>query len=82
MASPRIYPGQTVSCRVSGPTTANLYVASYGLNDEVIISRGDSVQITDIGVDISMPIPSVHPIFEVGLELPEEVPSAALDGVE
>ena len=71
MASPRVYPGQMVSCRVSGSVTANLYVASYGLNDEVIISRGDSIQITDIGIDITMPVPFVHPVFEVGLELPE-----------
>ena len=69
MASPRVYPGQTIQGRISGSGSANLYVAAYGENDEVVISRGESVPLTDSGVDFSMPVPDVQPVFEIGVEL-------------
>ena len=69
MASPRVYPGQTITGRVSGSGSVNLYIASYGESDEVVISRGDSVEISDDGVGISMLVPQVHPVFEIGVEL-------------
>jgi len=69
MASPRVYPGQTVSGRISGTGAANLYIASYGENDEVFISRGEPVALTESGVALSMPVPNVHPVFEIGVEI-------------
>ena len=69
MASPRVYPGQTLSAHVSGTGSASLYVASYGDDDEVIISRGESVQLMETGIELGMPIPAVQPVFEVGVEL-------------
>ena len=69
MASPRVYPGQTLSAHISGSGTASLYVASYGDDDEVVISRGESVQLTDAGAELNMPIPAVQPVFEIGVEL-------------
>ena len=71
MASPRVYPGQTINGRISGSGSANLYLASYGGDDEVVISRGEPAQLNESGVTFSMPVPSVQPVFEIGVELPE-----------
>mgnify|MGYP001256137811 CR=1 FL=1 len=71
MASPRVYPGQKINGRISGSGSANLYLASYGGDDEVVISRGEPAQLNESGVTFSMPVPSVQPVFEIGVELPE-----------
>ncbi len=71
MASPRVFPGQTLTCRVSGSGLVNLYIASYSDTDEVIISRGDAVQVEETGTEISFAVPAVHPVFEVGVETPD-----------
>ena len=71
MASPRVYPGQKINGRISGSGSANLYLASYGGDDEVVISRGKPAQLNESGVTFSMPVPSVQPVFEIGVELPE-----------
>ena len=71
MASPRVYPGQIINGRISGSGSANLYLASYGGDDEVVISRGEPAQLNESGVTFSMPVPSVQPVFEIGVELPE-----------
>jgi len=71
MASPRVYPGQKINGRISGSGFANLYLASYGGDDEVVISRGKPAQLNESGVTFSMPVPSVQPVFEIGVELPE-----------
>ena len=71
MASPRVYPGQTINGRISGSGSANLYLASYGGDDEVVISRGEPAQLNESGVTFSMPVPSVQPVFEIGVELLE-----------
>ncbi|HCC43303.1 MAG TPA: hypothetical protein DEQ32_02815, partial [Gammaproteobacteria bacterium] len=57
--------------RISGSGSANLYLASYGGDDEVVISRGKPAQLNESGVTFSMPVPSVQPVFEIGVELPE-----------
>ncbi len=72
MASPRVYPGQILKGRANGSGSVNLYIASYGENDEVVISRGDPVQLSDEGVELEMRVPDVHPVFEIGVELPDE----------
>ena len=69
MASPRVYPGQTVSSRLSGSASACLYVASYGENDEVVITRSEPVPLDENGIDLSMEVPAVQPVFEIGVEL-------------
>jgi len=71
MASPRVFPGQTLTCRVSGSGLVSLYIASYSDTDEVIISRGDAVQVEETGTEISFAVPAVHPVFEVGVETPD-----------
>ena len=71
MASPRVYPGQKINGRISGSGSANLYLASYDGDDEVVISRGEPAQLNESGVTFSMPVPSVQPVFEIGVELPE-----------
>ena len=61
MASPRIYPGQTLYADVDGP--ANLYAAYYGEADQVEFVRADPGE-------QSLLIPeNAHPIFEIGVEL-------------
>ena len=78
MASPRIFPGQKVSARVSAPG-ASLYLAYYGDNDETcyfdVEATGDAT-----GFEVTVPdLPG--PIFEVGLLLNEDV-SLELDYVQ
>ncbi|MDP6375304.1 MAG: ADP-ribosylglycohydrolase family protein [Pseudomonadales bacterium] len=70
MASPRVYPGHTLSARVSGKGRACLYAAWYGENDEVTISRGTITEVAQGRAETVLHVPpEAHPVFEVGLEL-------------
>ena len=78
MASPRIFPGQHVFASVSAPG-ANLYIAYYGEDDEVIYVdfEGAAADATDFALQV----PSVPgPIFEIGVRLSADV-TLALDHV-
>tara|TARA_B100000963_G_scaffold359248_1_gene385995 strand:+ start:81 stop:2117 length:2037 start_codon:yes stop_codon:yes gene_type:complete len=71
MASPRIFPGQDVFARVSGPGS-NLYVAYYGEDDEICYVDADP-EPSD-AKDFVLRVPEVPgPIFEVGVRLNEDV---------
>ena len=64
MASPRIFPGQTISAAASAHG-ANLYIAYYNEDDEVVHLDADG---------LTLDVPSLPgPIFEVGLQLNEDV---------
>jgi len=64
MASPRIFPGQTISAAVS-VSGASLYVAYYGEDDEAMYLDSNS---------LTMEVPNLPgPIFEVGLRLDKDV---------
>lgn len=69
LASPRVYPGQTLYADVDPQSPANLYVAYYGDGDEVHIER--SAPVAEAG-QIEFLLPAhAHPIFEVGVEVPD-----------
>lgn len=71
MASPRIFPGQTVTA-VADSAAANLYIAYYNEDDEEVHVDADG---------LSLEVPSLPgPIFEVGLRLNEDT-SLKLDQV-
>ncbi|MGI9221621.1 MAG: ADP-ribosylglycohydrolase family protein [Woeseiaceae bacterium] len=64
MASPRIFPGQTITAAASSDG-ANLYIAYYNEDDEEVHVDADG---------LSLEVPSLPgPIFEVGLRLNEDV---------
>jgi hypothetical protein len=64
MASPRIFPGQTISAAADVPG-ASLYIAYYNSDDEVVHVDADG---------LTFDVPGVPgPIFEVGLRLNEDV---------
>jgi ADP-ribosylglycohydrolase len=64
MASPRIFPGQSISAAAS-VSGASLYVAYYDTDDEVVYLDADG---------LTFDVPSLPgPIFEVGLRLNEDV---------
>ena len=70
MASPRVYPGQTLTADLSGGngSEARLYVAAYGADDEPVIHRSDSVVATE-RTRITFEVPrAAYPAFEVGIE--------------
>jgi ADP-ribosylglycohydrolase len=75
LASPRLYPGQTVTARLQGgdsPTDVCLYVAFYGEDDQPTFVRSDTVNLTPgASVEASLSVPGdAQPVFEVGVELP------------
>jgi hypothetical protein len=71
MASPRIFPGQTISAATDVPG-ASLYIAYYNTDDEVVHVDADG---------LTFDVPSLPgPIFEVGLRLNEDV-SLELDRI-
>jgi ADP-ribosylglycohydrolase len=77
LASPTLYPGQTIRARLSmpnpdnGPVTARLVVESYDGDDRTVTTGGPDVVIsTEQDHDVSWSLPSSvpHPIHAVGLE--------------
>jgi len=71
LASPRIYPGQIISARLSAMATvrACLFVRWYGEDDREETLYSDAVDI-DGKVEMSLFVPeNVHPAFEVGVAL-------------
>lgn len=75
LASPRVYPGQTVTGRVVGgdnQAEACLYVAYYGEDDQSTLSRSELAQVQPGSVcEMELIVPKhAHPVFEVGIELP------------
>ena len=69
MASPRIFPGQTVSAEISGDVSdVSLYLAYYGEDDEPALCEV-STSSAD-GTVISVEVPALPgPVFEVGIAL-------------
>ncbi len=69
MASPRIFPGQTVSAKISGDVSdVSLYLAYYGEDDEPALCKV-STSSAD-GTVISVEVPALPgPVFEVGIAL-------------
>ena len=69
MASPRIFPGQTVSAKISGDVSdVSLYLAYYGEDDEPALCEV-STSSAD-GTVISVEVPALPgPVFEVGIAL-------------
>ena len=69
MASPRIFPGQTVSAKISGDVSdVALYLAYYGADDEPALCEV-STSSAD-GTVISVEVPALPgPVFEVGIAL-------------
>ena len=63
MASPRLYPGQTLFADFAGP--GNLYIAYYGEGDQVEIVRAEQS-----AKEMLIP-PEAHPVFEIGIETQE-----------
>ncbi len=63
MASPRIFPGQTITA-LADSTCANLYVAYYGETDEVLYLDAEG---------LTLDVPTLPgPIFEVGLRFDQD----------
>lgn len=78
LASPRVYPGQTLYADLDSQGPANLYVAYYGAGDQVQFERSESV--ANAGrVEFRLPA-HAHPIFEIGVEMPDGG-SATLDAM-
>jgi ADP-ribosylglycohydrolase len=76
MASPRVFPGQTLSARLRSPgdgQTANLYIAFYGEDDEPCILDGNAVPLpAGAWTTLALEMPPVAgPIFEVGVRVSE-----------
>jgi ADP-ribosylglycohydrolase len=81
LASPTLYPGQTVQAGVAAdgnnlqPATCNLYIRSYGAGDRLIITRGPQVTLTPGTYhEFTWQIPDTggEPIAEVGVEISGE----------
>lgn len=71
MASPRIFPGQTISAAVD-VRGANIYIAYFDTDDKEVYVDGDG---------LTLDVPSLPgPIFEVGLKFSEDV-SIELDHI-
>ena len=68
MASPRVYPGQTIQGRISGSGYANLYVAATARTTKWLsavvnhAANGFRCRFQYAGTD-------VQPVFEIGVEL-------------
>ena len=77
MASPTLYPGQTVTVRFglaeasSGPVTARLYIRSYNGRDELVRTYGPQVTLQPQDIQtLTWRIPDPDgPIAEIGLEI-------------
>ena len=81
MASPALYPGQTVQAGVAAdgddlqPVTCGLYIRSYGPGDQLIIIRGPRAEIAaGANHEFAWQIPDTGgaPIAEVGVEIGSE----------
>ena len=73
MASPQVYPGQTLNARLAGRGEVALYVANYGENDAVTLHEGEWVDLAEpgaeAGVDLVFNVPAeAYPIFEIGVQ--------------
>ncbi len=84
MASPRLYSGQTVTCRlVADPANnavaqANLYLKYYGENDQVDSTKGEVVPVSpgsDTILEFKVPA-SANPVFETGLDIEVQSPGS------
>ncbi|MGI4791001.1 MAG: ADP-ribosylglycohydrolase family protein [Janthinobacterium lividum] len=88
VASPTLYPGQTITARVAAPpkltgliqagsVQVGLYLKAYGPDDLLVIHRAP-VQHLESGADsdLSWTVPEMggQPVAEVGLELTSETP--------
>jgi len=82
IASPTLYPGQTVRARLSadatssGPVTARPYIRVYGASDMLVLIPGPGVEIApDAAFDLVWPLAETggHPIAEVGIEILSDV---------
>jgi ADP-ribosylglycohydrolase len=81
MASPTLYPGQTMQAGVAAdsdnlqPVTCGLYIRSYGPGDKLVITRGPRAELA-AGADheFTWQIPDTGgaPIAEVGVEIGSE----------
>jgi hypothetical protein len=78
IASPALYPGQTVRAAViaeQGAITCGLFVRAYGADDQPVLARGPQVML-DGGQqhEFSWRIPDLtgSPVYEIGLEFTSE----------
>jgi ADP-ribosylglycohydrolase len=78
LASPTLYPGQTVHARVEAdsnngtPVTCRLYVRRYGLADELVRVYGPEIELAPSAsheFEWQMPDTGGQPIAEIGVEL-------------
>lgn len=75
IASPTLYPGQTVRAKLrwlgTQGVTARLMVQHYDAKDELSVLRGPDVQVGVVGEELSWTIPDTggYPICFVGVEL-------------
>jgi hypothetical protein len=91
MASPTLYPGQTVTARLSashtlsGPVQVGLYVKAYGSDDSLGLHRAPTQRLAPgEEADLAWLVPDFggQPIAEVGLEITSDVSAseASVDG--
>ena len=72
LASPLVYPGQTIAAKVSSNSGANaaLYLSYYGADDTPTQIVGDAQAINgETSLYLTVPA-DAHPVFEVGIALP------------
>ncbi len=71
LASPRVYPGQTLACRVAeGSGRGCLFLRYYGENDAPVIVRGEGVDFTGSEAPLELVVPEeAAPVFEIGIEV-------------
>ena len=70
VASPRVYPGQTVTAHLlqGDGAEVSIYAAYYDQDDEVQVVRSESVSVSGAaGIDFVLP-EEANPTFEVGIE--------------
>ncbi|MDA1077125.1 MAG: ADP-ribosylglycohydrolase family protein, partial [Proteobacteria bacterium] len=70
LASPRLFPGQTLTARVTGVSMAqvNVYVTCYGEDDAPVTVDSPVMRVGESGCEIEWVVPSLPgPIFQVGL---------------
>lgn len=70
VASPRVYPGQTVTAHLlqGDGAEVSIYAAYYDQDDEVQVVRSESVSVSGAaGIDFVLP-EEANPTFEIGIE--------------
>ena len=79
LASPTVYPGQTVTALVSGEDQilCTLYLRHFHERDQLVILRGPSVYLTANQQIVSWTLPQIdgQPIAEIGVELSSPLPA-------